>query len=95
MIATIRATEPKDIPALAKFLVRVYQFDPSDFHADPRLLEWKYLYPRASWQGGRSYLLEKNGQIMAHCGVCPVTFHLPDRTTVKSLTMMDWAADHG
>ena len=89
MIATIRATEPQDLPALAKFLVRVYQFDPSDHHADTQLLEWKYLYPRASWQGGRSYLLEKDGQIVAHCGICPVTFHLPNRTTVNSLTMMD------
>ena len=93
MIATIRATEPQDLPALAKFLVRVYQFDPSDHHADTHFLEWKYLCARPGWEGSRSYLLERNGQIVAHCGICPVTFHLPDRTTVKSLTMMDWAAD--
>ncbi|MGO9405476.1 MAG: GNAT family N-acetyltransferase [Terriglobales bacterium] len=95
MIGTLRATEHKDLRALAKFLIRVYKFEPSDFHADPRLLEWKYLYPRASWQGGRSYLLEKDGQIIAHCGICPVTFHLPDETIINSLTMMDWAADPG
>lgn len=93
MIRTLRTTEQNDLPALAKFLVRVYKFEPSDFHANPRLLEWKYLYPRASWQGGRSYLLEKDGQIIAHCGICPVAFHLPDGTTVNSLTMTDWAAD--
>lgn len=93
MIGTFRATAQDDLPALTKFLVRVYKFEPSDFHADPRLLEWKYLYPRASWQGSRSYLLEKDTQIMAHCGICPVTFHLPDGTIVNSLTMMDWAAD--
>jgi hypothetical protein len=93
MTAAIRATEPQDLAALAKFLVRVYQLDPSDHHADTQLLEWKYLLPRPGWEGSRSYLLESDGQIVAHCGICPVTFHLPDGTTVNSVTMMDWAAD--
>lgn len=93
MIAVIRATEHKDLPALAKFLVRVYKFDPSDHHADTQLLEWKYLRQRPGWEGSRSYVLERDGHIMAHCGICPVIFHLPDGTTVNSVTMMDWAAD--
>ncbi|MFZ0797643.1 MAG: hypothetical protein WCA13_21055 [Terriglobales bacterium] len=93
MSAEIRATQHKDLTALAEFLVRVYQFDPPDHHADPQLLEWKYLYPRDGWEGSRSYLLERNGQIIAHCGIYPVTFHLLDRITVNSVTMMDWAAD--
>jgi hypothetical protein len=93
MTAVIRATEPKDLEALAQFLIRVYKFGPSDHHADLDLLEWKYLRPQPPGEGNRSYLLEKNGQIMAHCGICPVTFHLPNTTTVNSVTMMDWAAD--
>lgn len=93
MTGSIRATQPADLPALAEFIVRVYGFDRSDHHANPKLLEWKYLYPRDGWEGSRSYVLEKNGQIVAHCGICPVAFRLPDRTTVKSVTMMDWAAD--
>jgi hypothetical protein len=92
MTAATRATEYKDIPALARFLVRVYQFDPLDHHADKRLLEWKYLHLTPGCEGS-SYLLESDGEILAHCGVCPVTFHLPDGTTVNSVTMMDWAAD--
>ena len=93
MIEAIRATEPADLPELARFLVRVYQFDPSDHHADQQLLEWKYLHPTPGWEGNRSYLLETNGEIGAPCGICPVTFHFPDGTTVNSVTMMDWAAD--
>jgi len=93
MTSAIRVTEPKDLPALAEFLVRLYGFDPTDYHADPRFLEWKYLYPRECWEGGRSYILEKNGQIVAHCGICPVTLHRPDMTTINSVTMTDWAAD--
>jgi hypothetical protein len=93
MTAAIRATESQDLPAIAKFLLRVYQFDPSDRHADTQFLEWKYLGPRPGWKGSRSYLLEKDGKIVAHCGICPVIFHLQNGKTVDSLTMMDWAAD--
>src|SRR6202795_4232006 len=93
MIAAIRATDHKDLPTLAKLLVRVYKFEPSDFHFDPRLLEWKYLYPRAGWQGSRSYLLEKNGNIVAYTGVGSVSFRLPTGQLVNSLTIIYWGAD--
>jgi hypothetical protein len=93
MTEMLRSTEPNDLPALSQFLAGVYKFDASDFHATPRLLEWKYLQPRSSWQGGRSYLLEESGKIIAHCGICPVNFHLSNGAIVKSLTMTDWGAD--
>jgi hypothetical protein len=93
MIAVPRAIEHRDIPALAEFLVRVYKFDSTDHHANATLLEWKYLWPRSDWQGSRSYVLEKNGQIVAHCGVCPVTFQFSSGAALESITMMDWAAD--
>ncbi len=93
MTSTLRATEQNDLPALSRFLVRVYKFEPSDFHADPRLLQWKYLYPISTWQGGRSFLLERDGSIVAHAGVCPVSFRLSSGQTVNSLTIVDWAAD--
>lgn len=93
MTATFRATALDDLPALAKFLIRVYGFDPADHHADPRLLEWKYLSPSVGRDANRSYLIETDGKIMAHCGICPVTFRRPDGKIVPSATMMDWAAD--
>jgi hypothetical protein len=93
MTHCIRPAEHKDLPALAEFLARVYNADLSDLHFDPRLLEWKYLYPKSGWEGSRSYLLENNGTIAAHCGVDPFTFQLPDGKTVTSMTMTDWARD--
>lgn len=93
MNAAIRATQHTDLPALAEFMARVYHFEPADYHADPQFLDWKYLHSREGWEGSRSYVLEKDGQIVAHCGICPVTFHLPDRPPVNSVTLTDWAAD--
>lgn len=93
MAAAVRPTSLNDLPLLANFLSRVYKFAPSDPHADTKLLEWKYLWPRPGWEGSRSYVAEKDGQIVAHCGLVPVTFCLPDGSRVDSLTMTDWAAD--
>lgn len=92
MTAAPRAIEPNDLPALAELLVRVYEFGPSDPHADTRLLEWKYLWPRPGWRGSRSFILEKNGRIVAHCGVCPVTFRFSNGGALEGVTMTDWAA---
>jgi hypothetical protein len=93
MIGTLRATKQDDLPALAKFLLRAYKFEPSDFHFDQRLLEWKYLFPRPGWQGGRSYLFERDGEIVAHGGICPVAFRLPTDRTISGHVIVDWAAD--
>jgi hypothetical protein len=93
MLGKLRVTTENDLPGLGKFLVRAYNFDPPDFRLDPRQLEWKYLYPRDGWQGGRSYLLERDGNIIAHAGICPVSFRLGTGRTVSGLTIMDWAAD--
>ncbi len=92
-IGTFRATEQRDLPELSKFLVRVYKFEPSDFHFDPKFLAWKYLDARDGWQGGRSYLLKKDRKIVAHAGVCPVSVQLPNGGIVSSLTITDWGAD--
>ncbi len=93
MIAEPRVLESKDIPALAEFLARVYRFDSSHRRVDHNLLVWKYLEPRPGWPGARSYVIEKEGRIIAHCGVCPVTFQLQAGTLINGVTMMDWAAD--
>jgi len=93
MTAAVRASDSRDLPALAKFLTRVYKLAPSHPLTDPRFLEWKYVWPRPGWNGSRSYILEKDGEIVSHCGVCPATLRLPGGEIVPSLTMVDWAAD--
>jgi len=88
MIATIRATEHNDLPTLAKFLVFVYQFGPSDHHADPQLLEWTYLRASPLREGSRSYVLERDGAEHGALRYLPVTFYLPDGSTVNSVTIL-------
>src|SRR5260370_2688629 len=93
MIDAIRAADHEDLPTLSKFPVRRYKFERSDFHFDPRHLKWKYLYPRVGWQGNRSYLFERSGEIVVHGGISPVSFPLPTGRIVSGRLMVDCAAD--
>jgi hypothetical protein len=91
--AVPRAINSNDLPSLTKFLVGAYKSDPSNPRFGAEVQAWKYLAPGPAWTGPRSYLLEKEGQIVAYCGISPATFQLPNGSAVSSLTMMDWAAD--
>jgi len=55
---------------------------------EPALLHWKYYAPRPDSPGSRSYVLRRNGEIVAHLGVVPV----PDPELGIGLALIDWAA---
>ena len=88
----MRTLQIADLPALAEFLQRIYRFAQPGQPPDTQFLEWKYLRP-STHETNRSYVLERDGRIVAHCGVCPVILRLPGGSRVKTVTMMDWAAD--
>ena len=88
-----RLTTASDLPALAKFLTGIFRLDAASSLANPRVLEWKYLWPRLGQTEARSYVVERDGRIAAHCAYIPVQFRLPGGGTVRSLTPVDWAAD--
>jgi hypothetical protein len=90
---TLRPVEPKDLPDVSRFLVRTYQVDAASNLSDTAFLEWKYLIPRPGSVGSRSFVLEKEGKIVAHGGICPASFRLPSGNLVSAITIMDWAAD--
>lgn len=91
--AAVRVTQPDDLPAVANFLTRVYQSAPSEHRFGTAQLEWKYLLPRSEWQASRSFVLEKLGKIVAHCGIHPLAFQLSTGARIPSITLLDWAGD--
>lgn len=93
MIGALRAIEHRDVPAVSQFLIRVRGADAKASFASPPMLEWKYLLPRSEWAESRGFVLEKDGQIVAFGGVIPAQISLPNGDTVKSGTIIDWAAD--
>jgi hypothetical protein len=92
-VNALRLTEVQDLVNVARFLVRSYGLDATSVLADARFLEWKYLVSRPEWLGSRGYVLVRQGNIAAHGGICPVILQLPTGKSIRSLTIMDWAAD--
>jgi len=59
---------------------------------EPRHMCWKYWDEWSDWPGSRGYVLTKNGEIVAHGAVVPLTCRWEDRQ-IKVVRVIDWSAD--
>jgi hypothetical protein len=84
-------SSPADAPAIADFLLSVFQSAPGAPFVDPALLEWKYYVPHPDWEGSRSFVLRQGNQIVAHGCLFPVTLLESGRATAAH-HLIDWAA---
>ncbi len=91
MKSTFRPTSVDDLVPLSQFLGRVFAFGPSAPSLSPAVMAWKYWDQRDDWAGPRSYVLEKDGAIVAHAGVWPTTFGSGENA-VRGIHMIDWAS---
>lgn len=90
----LRQTTPADYTALMTFLGRTLQVDTRPAAAFGRLdlAAWKYWDEHPSWDGARSFVLERTGTIIAHGAVWPLTIVGPG-TRIPAVQLYDWAAD--
>ena len=90
MAFLIRPTTGDDEARLIEFLTRVFPVNAG--LVSPAMLRWKYWTPREDCQEPRSLVGERDGRIVSHAGLWPVTV----RTGTKSergVHAMDWGAD--
>ena len=90
MKAEFRATTPADAPKVAAFLGGIFQARPGEPIVDPQMMEWKYWKPRPGWQGSRSYVLERDGSIVAHGAAWPSK--IQGSGGIPAFFLMDWGA---
>jgi hypothetical protein len=88
-----RPLQASDLPRLSRFLRETFRAPPQVTFAAVETLSWKYLRSDPYWGGGLSYVLERNGTLAAHAGVCPAVFRGPHGERVRCGTIIDWAAD--
>ena len=86
-----RSTTVADESAIMALLQAAHVAPPAHPTFEHRHLCWKYWEPCQGWQGSRSYVLTRDGQILAHAAVVPAVYawgsgHL------KLLCVIDWAA---
>jgi len=85
-----RHTTAADEERLTEFLTRVFAANAG--LVSPSMLKWKYWTPREDCPEPRSFVMERDGRIVAHVGVWPVTVRSGTKSE-RGVHAMDWAAD--
>jgi hypothetical protein len=83
--------DPALRPSLIAFLLSAFGLTPEAPFVQPALLHWKYDDPRPDFSGPRSFVWKDRDAIVAHAGMCPVTYLLPSGEVTGSY-LIDWAA---
>jgi Acetyltransferase (GNAT) domain len=87
-----RPSTSADERALIELLTRVFAADSQAAFVNPALLRWKYWEPREDYTEPRSFVMEKDGRIVAHIGLWPVTVRREGKSEC-GVHIIDWAAD--
>ena len=87
-----RPTSPADYPALSRFLAHVFGADAGGSLVRADHVQWKYWAEHPEWDGSRSYVLERRGEIIAHGAIWPLTI-LTTAGPIPAVQLYDWAAD--
>src|SRR5260370_9861415 len=91
MKSLFRASTPGDSARLTALFTEAFDSPPDSSLFDPRLMAWKYWDPREDWTEPRSFVLEKDGRIIAHAGLWPAMFG-DGESALRGVQMIDWAA---
>ena len=91
MSSQFRPTRPEDAAAISQFMQRVFGMKPDHPGLDVQQMRWKYWREHPEWEGSRGYVLERDGQIVAHGSVVPLTCAWDGRR-LKMVDLIDWAA---
>lgn len=79
------------MPAIRQFLAKVFGVDADAAFLAPEIMAWKYWDRRQDWTEPRSYVLEREGVIVAHAGLWPMTFG-GAAGSARGIQMIDWAS---
>jgi hypothetical protein len=61
---------------------------------DRSVLRWKYFEPRPDWEGSRSFVIDRDGVVVAHAAVWPYEL-LTRAGPLRGVHLIDWGADAG
>ena len=90
MALVCRHTTAADEEQLTEFLTRVFAANAALVSSE--MLRWKYWTPRVDCPEPRSFVMERDGRIVAHVGLWPVTVKVGTKSE-RGVHAMDWAAD--
>ncbi len=91
MSSTFRPTAPGDAGAIVDLMRNVFGMAADHPGLQTEQMEWKYWRPHAGWEGSRSYVLERDGEVTAHGAVMPLRLVWGGRR-LRVVNLIDWAA---
>jgi len=89
---TFRTTTEADYEQLKILLERAFGVGKQSPLLDRNHMQWKYWSPRPNWSGSRSYVLEKDGGLLAHGCLWPFTLVSRD-SRLSGAHLIDWAGE--
>ncbi len=85
----LRATSIDDLSIVRQFLQRAFNARHDAPFLDPALMAWKYWARRNDWEGPRAYVLVRDGVVVAHAGIYPLSF---GAGKIRGVQIIDWAS---
>ena len=95
MTTQIRPLGQHEIPALSSFLRSGFKSQPDEDYASEDVLRWKYFDNRGEPSCSRSLVVIDENRITGHMGLCPMSFHLSDESSIHTASIIDWLGTPG
>jgi hypothetical protein len=86
--SSIRPSSSDDAPALAALMAEAGLIP----NSEPGALRWRYWLERPEFPGPRSFVLTRNGELLAHAAIIPGVIRCWDERRIRTLHIIDWAA---
>jgi hypothetical protein len=91
MRSEFRPTSAADAEAITELLAGVFGAASAHSGINREAMSWKYWQPHPFWEGSRSYVLERDGRMLAHGAVVPQWCRWKAHR-FRAFHLIDWAA---
>jgi len=86
-----RPTDPSDADAISRLMQQIFGIPSGHPGLRAAQMDWKYWQRHPKWEGSRSFVMERDGELVAHGSVVPLSLAWQDRR-YRLFHMIDWAA---
>jgi hypothetical protein len=91
MPSHFRPTTSGDAEAISTLMKLVFGIKSDHPGLNVKQMNWKYWQPCSEWPGSRGFVVERDGDVLAHGAVIPLTLAWSDQR-LRLVHLIDWAA---
>lgn len=91
MLSNFRPTTPTDSESISRLMGDIFGMAPDHPGLNAQQMVWKYWQEWPEWPGSRGFVMERDGDLLAHGAVIPLTLAWSDQR-LRLVHLIDWAA---